>query len=312
MAAEYPDAIPVDLLDDVVHPDAFDIPDLTRIIEELLAALTALGARPAGDYGTVANALAQLTAITTQFGGTGYRDLRITNDASTPDTKLSITAASLDVEGQRVTNLDVVVDVTDTGAGGTAATRATNTWYYVWVGVNPTTGAATAILDATASRDTVDTSHGDLDGYTKWRRVHARRTNATGSGNFLRGTQVGDRMHYNAVEATVALTSGSADDTWVAQSVAAAVPPTSIEAYLNLADSNDATSTPTVHALSVRPAGASAGAAILNKADSTPPVIANVWVTLDEDQEFEWATSEATTNVGFGFIFGVRAYVDSL
>lgn len=190
--ATYPTTVPdlVDLIYDTtgLPPDKF-----LTLLEEVQALMSAVGAQPGGSGGTVANAIAELQAESAAFGNAGYQNLRI---VVASDTTITATADWLSVEGQRAESLNVTLDVTASGALGTAASRAVSTWFFVWIGVNETTGAATGILDDTHLRASVDTSHASLDGYDHWRRIGAVKTNSTGSGNFIRFTQEGNRVVY--------------------------------------------------------------------------------------------------------------------
>lgn len=195
--AEYPATVP-NLLDRFAL-SGLAKDDWVAKLEEDQAVFDALGPMPAGPYGTVANAIVELSQIAATFGSFAHRNLRI---RWASDTTVAVTADLLAVEGQLVTNLSLTLDVTASGALGTASSRATSKWFYVWVGVNPTTGLATGQLDDTHLRSGLDTSHADFAGFTAWVRIGAVRTNATGSGNFIPFTQEGARVVYGDPLAT--------------------------------------------------------------------------------------------------------------
>jgi hypothetical protein len=288
MAASYPSSLPD--LATLVLSDPLSFAQFTRLIEETQAALNTLGINPQGAYGTLVARVAALEARLAPLANTGYRDVRLVNQAAAPTTKLVVTADLLAVEGQSVADLSIVLDLTATGKNGMTHPRAVSTWYFLWVGVNPTTGEVAVIADDQATRGGIDTSHASLAGFTAWRRIGARRTNATGAGEWTRATQHDGWLLYQALEGFT--TGGSNANQIYTRTVATSVPSTSRLALVG-ADLGGGTA-----AVELR----------IYEADQTAyrvlvrgPQVVNSpqFVTLDAVREFDWSTTEQLTNAVF-------------
>lgn len=85
---------------------------------------------------------------------------------------------------------DKTIDITASGANGLdTGSEAGNTWYYVWLILNPTSGVVAGLLSASAIAPTLPS------GYTKKRLISAVRND--GSSNFRQYKQVGNRVYRN-------------------------------------------------------------------------------------------------------------------
>ena len=173
----------------------------------------------------------QPVAAATQLGIPFAVGLVVTNDGSTPNTKVDVTAdfaqlaSSSKVAVQR-TSISITINDTINGAGGLdTGSVAASTWYYLYVIDNGTTTAGLMSLSATSP-----TLPG---GYNYVMRVGATRTD--GSSNLLRTIQKGAHARYQIVASTntaalpvmISGTSGSiTTPTWTAVLVSAYVPPT--------------------------------------------------------------------------------------
>lgn len=283
MAASYPGSIP-DLAALVLsNPQSYA--QFTRLIEEIQAALNTLGANPQAGSGTVDARLDALEATLAVGANLGYRDLLIRNNSTTPSTKLDVSIQRIAVEGALLSAVAVTIDLTVTGKNGMTATRAVSTWYYLWVGVNPSTGEVCAILDDSANRSLIDTSHASLSGFAKWRRVGAWRTNATGSGELPRAVQTDTLRLYDTwpdLTGPASATSG----VWATRTLTSAVPPTAWTALVGVEFANAAT---TYSQIKVSQVGVDVGRAIaygdIEHGES--------WVALDSGQAFRWQAAIA-------------------
>lgn len=186
-------------------------------------------------YNGTAYQLDELVDPVAQVGLAGFRSLFITNNASTPNTKIDISAADLiaaDGNGKVVRsgskNLTINAATTGTDALDTG-TLANNTWYYIFAISN---GSAWASLLSTSSSSPTLPA-----GYTYKVRLGAFRTD--GSANFMRILQVGNRAQYLVTGSTNTanlpiVASGAQGNpgtgpTLVSTSIAAVVPPTASE-----------------------------------------------------------------------------------
>lgn len=291
----------------------------TKVIQLLDALQRTGGVNPQGDKGSERNRFDQLDAQVVDFGSTGLRNLRITNDGTTPDSKLVVTADFVEVEGYTAQGVSRTLNIASTGFDGITFTRTASTWGYVWLGVNPSNGLTTVIFDDSYDRGTIDTTHGSLSGYTAWRRMGSRYLNATGSGNFLRGTQYDTRMVYDQTE-DGAILDGATSKATLSRNTS--VPPTAglmhVYFYLNK-DSNDYPGTTRLNSLIVYPKNSAlGGVAILQRRDRgyLEAVVGNHWVpltTTPTNRELEFATSFAVTHSGFdGIVASTLGYLDQI
>lgn len=227
MPSSYPASIPdilnagsADFLDKNPLADA----DWRKLLEHAAAIMAALGINPQGSKADVAARVLAAETMIALFGTTGRKNLQIRNDATTPNSKLVITADVLAVEGLVVGTVNVTLDLTVTGKNGSTYTLGANEWGHVWVGVKSSTLEVCAIFDDSSDRTLIDTSHGSLAGFSYWRRVAAWRRQGS---VLLKGAKVNDRfLYHDAQEGSPlrVLTTGAATtDTDV--SLATVVPP---------------------------------------------------------------------------------------
>lgn len=298
MAASYPGSVP-DLAALVLsNPQSYA--QFTRLIEELQAALTTLGANPQGASGTVDARLDALEAALTVAANTGYRNLRVGTNTTTPTTKLDVAADVLAVEGELKSGVAVTIDLTATGKNGMTATRAVSTWYYAWIGVHPTTGEVCGILDDSPDRAAIDVSHGSLSGFVKWRRVGAARTNATGSGELVRHLQQDGCCLYAALNDNVQYSSTA--NVRQTRTVSNSVPATTRLALIGFEVQGGTSS---AQQLWVEWQGVTGGRLILD----AYPATQTTWVALNTSRQFDWYTVQNTTN---GVFLWVAGYQDTL
>jgi hypothetical protein len=300
MAAEYPSTLP-DLAALLTDPLSFA--NFQRLVEEQQAALTTLGTNPQGTYGNLAARVAALEARLAALANTGYRGLRITNQAGTPTTQLVVEAELLTVEGLTLQSVAATIDLTASGKNGRTGARATNTWYYIWVGANPATGEVCGVVDTSAARAGIDVSHVSLAGFTAWRRVGARRTNATGSGEWLRATQTDGWVLYQALTAHTTGGLSATANAVVARSIATAVPPTS---RLGLIAGELAAGTTNVE-LRVYETGTSPSYRLL--ASEVRTTNSPQLMPLSDTQSYDWSCTETVTNAVYQWVDG---YYESL
>lgn len=172
--------------------------------------------------------------------------LKITNNGSTPDTKIDVTA-DIAILGSssgsaRHSSVSLTINCTTTGANALdTGSLSSSTWYYVYL---ISTGTAVAgLVSASSSSPTLPA------GYTLSVRVGAVRTD--GSTKFYRTMQRGQTVQYVVTSATntaslVAFPNGSNSSTsattptWGTVAVASYVPPTA-ERIKGLLLSNGAT-----------------------------------------------------------------------
>jgi hypothetical protein len=121
------------------------------------------------------------------------QNLRIESVVGSVADKLRIRADELGVQDQYLTAVDLTIDIDNSGALGLdTGVKAANTWYAVWVGVNPVTSARTAILSLSFTVGGITAPAG----FTKWRWIGARRTETVGAA-LLPQRQLGKRSYWN-------------------------------------------------------------------------------------------------------------------
>lgn len=180
--------------------------------------------------------------------------LVITNDGTTPNTSIAVTAdfvclynastiAAANVADVGGTHLEAAVDVTinltTTGANALdAGSIASNTWYFVWL-IWGDGEAVSGLASTSATAPTMPS------GFTHKVRVGAMRTD--GSSVLYRTIQRGNRVQYKVTASTNTaalrqMASGSAGSpttpTWVAVAVGAYVPTTATEVSATIQSSN--------------------------------------------------------------------------
>lgn len=161
----------------------------------------------------------------------GAAGLKVTNNATTPDTKIDVTADSVfltTLTGRNVrhNSVSLTINGTTTGANGIdTGSLAASTWYYVYLISDGTTIAG--LLSASATSPTLPT------GYPFFTRFGAVRTD--GAIKLYRTIQRGNLTTYKVTAGTNTpnlpiMASGPAGNvttpTWVAVSTSSYVPPT--------------------------------------------------------------------------------------
>lgn len=127
----------------------------------------------------------------------GFRNLVIKNNATTPNTKVDLTADALTVETStgaafRRRSVSLTIDATTNGANGLDASGlALNSWYAVLVIYNPTTDTHAGLLVKDANFPGSITLP---SGYTAWARFGWMRTGAAAT--FYGIKQVGRHAQY--------------------------------------------------------------------------------------------------------------------
>jgi hypothetical protein len=159
------------------------------------------------------------------------------------------------------------------------------------------------MFSLTSDRGSLTLSHGSLSGFTKWKRVGSRKTNATSGGQFLGAYQQDHVVLYDAgLTATRSLSSGAGagDTSW---------------ATLTLGGGNVSTSyvhTLVLHAfvtgemiasggaggqLLVRPNGSSSTGQILTQVGASVDLgAATKWVPMNGSQQIQWAATNPSSN----------------
>lgn len=157
-------------------------------------------------YNTTTNSFEGYGGVSAGWGsfgaGSGFptvSTLKIFNNAGTPNTKVDITATSVQMvsnvtgAGLVRSSASVTINAASTGANGLdVGSLAASTWYYVWLIDNGT--APAGILSLSSTAPTLPS------GYTFLCRCGAVRTD--GSSIFLRTKQVGAVAQYTPVAAT--------------------------------------------------------------------------------------------------------------
>jgi hypothetical protein len=154
------------------------------------------------------------------------RNLRIACNATNPTYQVDISADAVvgaDDGSQFITvGSNLTLDIATIGANGLdAGVEAINTWYYIWLILNPTTGAVAGLLSASATAPTLPA------GYTKKRLVGAVRND--GASNFRKFSQVDKESFY---QGELGVFSSAAPSAWTQIDFSAAVPAVSRRARI--------------------------------------------------------------------------------
>jgi hypothetical protein len=149
--------------------------------------------------------------------------LRIANDATSPTTKIDVTANMI---GTVVPSGTIVINCSTSGqATGNdldTGTRQASKWYYIWVIYNGTTLAGLASLSST--------SPVMPGGYTYKSLVGVAVTDSQ-TGNFKVFSQVGNHFVYDEYQE---VSVGSTAQSWTTQNYSAFIPPISTRAFFQL------------------------------------------------------------------------------
>src|SRR3989337_3146829 len=159
-----------------------------------------------------------------------YSNLRISNNATTPLSKLDIIANTITLtnntgESYDIRNLSTTVDITVLGLGGrSAGSEAIDTWYYVWIvgKVDMTVGA---ILDISSTSPTLPAD------YIFKHMVGAVRNNS--SSDFLRFVQRNDLVLYQGADSSRLVLNQGHATSYTNVSCGSFVPPISDTVYLD-------------------------------------------------------------------------------
>lgn len=127
---------------------------------------------------------------------------QLSNNAGTPTTKIDISAGqaqdagnagALTLAATLTKDLSAVWAVGSGNGGlGNTVTRATNTWYHMFLIKRTDTNVVDAYFDTSVSAANIPSP------YTLFRRLGSVRTDGTGSGNILAFTQDGDYFQWSA------------------------------------------------------------------------------------------------------------------
>jgi len=141
-----------------------------RIGDELEAAQVVLGVNPHKGFATVAARFDAIEGSLANVQG-ALINLFITNDPTTPASKVTLSFDLLAIEGQTATAFTGTIDAGTSGINGmeTGSSLATG-WFWIWAGFNPSTGVVGGLFTPAAKTRSTMTAP---SGYTKWRRVGA-------------------------------------------------------------------------------------------------------------------------------------------
>ncbi len=311
----WPDDIPTltaALKDGEIGPAEWD-----EILTLLYGIPPVLGTGVKAAFASLAARLAAMQAQLDAQGTTGLVNLRVTNDATSPNSKLVITADTIAIGGTVVNNVSVVADIAVDGKNGFdnlgADAEDALTWYSAYIGLRPDTGELCGLLSKSAT--TPITTHASLNAlFTKFRRV--ARVYNDGSSNFRRFRKDDHWVKYEHgqvfTHASNAAATDAADNT--ASSCTTVYPPGTKLARLFCAV---APQSPGAIVLSVRRKG--------TPADTYVPVISvpdgdvsgvvtqygRCEVGLDANREFEWSADVTpNANLTAGIYIGPAGYYD--
>lgn len=137
--------------------------------DEIAAIEATLGLAPHTGYADVAARLAAIEAASRLLQG-AFVNLRVQNNATTPNSKIDIAADQMTIEGQLVSGVALTLDLSGSGLGKMdTGSISGSQWYYGWLIYNPTTATVNGIAS-------LATDKGGLvlpAGYTLARRVSA-------------------------------------------------------------------------------------------------------------------------------------------
>jgi len=147
---------------------------------------------------------------------------------------VDIDADYLFVEGYRLSDIDLTVDIAASGANGLdTGDEANSTWYSLWVIYNPDDVLTASLISASATSPTLPT------GYTKKRRVGWVYNNS--SGNILQFYQSGAWFHTPVTAGVFEILANGQSTTRVALACAGKCPSTARMVSLNVSTVNGGT-----------------------------------------------------------------------
>jgi len=161
-----------------------------RIGDELEAAQVVLGVNPHKGFATVAARFDAIEGSLANVQG-ALINLFITNDPTTPGSKVTVTFDLLSIEGQTATAATLTINGGTTGANALDTGVLAKGWYHIWAGFNPSTGVVAGLLSLAGNARAGITAP---TGYTKWRRVGAVYYDAA---NFYRFSQSDQECRYD-------------------------------------------------------------------------------------------------------------------
>lgn len=273
-------------------PDVGPAPFL-NLVDETDELAKMVGAGAAGTYANVRERLAALEAILTAFGLGTLQGLIVENGSAAPTSTMRVTADLLAVEGSLIGNLttlpfDLTCDMSVVGKNGRIE-AISDTWWYLWVGVNPSSGEIATALSTQRLRADLDLSDSSFEGLTRWRRVGAVARN----GGFLRRRQQDRVVLYDDAQVITTTYRSS----WHTEA-AVYVPPTSRVATLQL--KVEPTSTGANAQFQVRPTGVSSGsgrsvglALVVSGSVVAAAAHGHMRIWLDTSQQFDWQMTAA-------------------
>lgn len=275
--------------------------------DELAGVEATLGTGVAGTAATVTDRLAAVDALLDLVAHTGAVALAVSR---TNATTVAAAADLLGVEGYLLEAVSVSAAITAEGKNGfdnlSADAEDASTWYYVWVGYNPTSLEVCGLLSKAATRAGLVLTHASLSGFTAFRRVGAVYND--GSSDFVRFRQSGTVVAYDQEPTLVGVT---ADATW--RDAALLAPPT---ARLVHAVTFLYAGTYTAATLDVywRENGSTSSGQrycrIGAVAGASQETAALTWMATDASQTVEIKTSANITSNGGTVFVGAYGYVD--
>lgn len=176
----------------------------------------------------------------------GFKNLGITNNASTPNTQVDLDADAVTVEttggvAYRLTSINLTINCATNGANGLdTGGLANNTFYSIWVIYNPSTGTTAGLASTSATSPTMPS------GYTAKARLGWMRTD--GSAHFWGLMQKGKRAQLvvglgglSDLPTLVTGAIGTSESAWGSFSVNGYVPTTARSVKLVARSNNSAT-----------------------------------------------------------------------
>lgn len=308
MASDYPGTVTAPT---GVHLDnEFPIDELKRLVENDYAVRKTLGPNPHGSYTDLASRAAAQDSKITALGALGFRSIRAGRDATTPNSKIVMSAAAIALGGKVYENVSVAADYTVAGKNGfdnlAADAEDADTWLAGWIGLRPSTQELCGLLSK--SFTTPILTHASLSGlFTDFRLVTAVRNNA--AFNFKPYTQEDQWVQYeDGQDFSIVSNAGAtdaADNTPSTTVTQAAFPPGTVRARLLCAVVAQAAG---AIVLSVRRNGSPAATykPVLAVGQSPATTVYNyVDVMLDANRQFQWqADVSPNANISAGVFFG--------
>lgn len=180
--------------------------------------------------GIITEAQWQGEPIGTAFGGTGLtakaigpdiQGLAVILNSTNPAYQADINATSLQVGDYNLSNIDITVDITQSGANGLdSGSESAGTWYSLWMIYNPVSVTTAGLLSVSASSPVLPS------GYTEKRLVGWVRNNA--SSDFVNPpVNIADISHWRGDPSSADKTESdlSTTNAWTDLDLSAIIPP---------------------------------------------------------------------------------------